>query len=345
MNLLKTDNNQIGLDIGSTSIRLVQVKASRPNPQLITYGVLPIAAKMVESESAHDRQQLGAAIKKLLHDSKVSTRNVVVGLPSDKIFASVISIPKMNQQDLAKAVAYQAEEYVPMPMDQVKLDWLVVGESGDGKQHEVLLVAAPNSLCESYMGMLESAGLEVIGIEPNAFGLTRSLVNNITIAMVILNLGAKATDLVTVYQGTPRLIRSIGIGGETLIRAAAQNLNLSDEQAQEFVWKFGLTQSKLEGQIYKAVKSSIDVLVGEVNKSNKFFASRYKDVQIEKLIVSGGASLLPELPTYLANAVNLPVEIGNAWSHVSFPLTMQEELLGLSGQFGVAAGMATRGMV
>lgn len=345
MGLFKGDTSQVGLDIGTTGIRVVQAKPGRGNPVLETYGAIPMDTKVIQSDARADKEQVTEAIKRLLHDSKVSAESTVVGVPSNKTYSSLINVPKMSEGELAKSIGYQAEQHIPVSISEVKVDWIVTGESEDGKQLEVLIVASPNDLTESYLDILESADLDVTAIEPDAFGLTRSLVPNQNIAVVVLDVGANSTDLVIVYQGIPRLIRSIAVGGETLVRAAAQNLNLDHDQAMQFVYKFGLTQSKLEGQVLKSIKGSVDLLIDEVDKSNKFFSSRYHDVKIEKIVLSGGSSGLPELPTYIANAAGLPVEIGNSWSRLHFSANVQDQLMNISNQFSVAAGLATRGMV
>ena len=210
---------------------------------------------------------------------------------------------------------------------------------------EVLLVGAPKSLAESYLNLIEMADLEPAAIEPDAFGLARALVAAATAAVVVLNIGANSTDLTIVYKGSPRLIRSIPIGGEILVKTVAQNLNLEHEQASQFLYKFGLAEGKLEGQVLKAIKNSIEILTNELDKSNKFFVSRYKNVKVEKIVITGGSSQLPELPSFLANCTGLPVEIGNSWSTISYVPGLQDQLLNVSNLFSVAAGLAIRGMV
>jgi type IV pilus assembly protein PilM len=342
MGLFKGDVSQIGLDIGTTAVRVVQLRPGGAKPQLVTYGAVPVDPKILQSDSPGDRQQLVAVIKKLLQDAKVTTHNVVVGLPSSKVFASLINLPKMNEQELDKSIQYQAEQYVPVPLDQVKYDWLITDDGGTGTQMEVLLVAAPNTLSESFYSLMEAVGLETVAIEPDGFGLARSLAAGAQNGVVILHFGANSTDLVTVYKGTPRLMRSIPIGGETLVKTVAQNLNLEHEQASQFVYKFGLSEGKLEGQVHRAIQSNVEGLVSEVTKSNKFFLSRYKDAKIDKVVISGGSSQLPELPNYIANEVGLPVEIGNSWNNVHFNPAQQDQLLSVSNQFSVATGLALR---
>jgi len=121
-----------------------------------------------------------------------------------------------------------------------------------------------------------------------------------------------------------------------------QNLNIDEKQATQFVMKFGLSKDKLEGQVYEAIINSIELLTNEVEKSIKFFQTRYTNTNIDRIIVTGGGSVLPEFPLYLANKFMLNVEIGNAWRNVQFSPDRQNELLSISSQFSVAVGLAER---
>jgi len=140
----------------------------------------------------------------------------------------------------------------------------------------------------------------------------------------------------------PRLVRSIPTGSDAVVRAAQQNLGIDDKQAQQFVYKFGVSRDKLEGQVFQAIVSTVDALVAEVDKSIKFFQARYPNSQLERIIVTGGASSIPEFPLYMANKFAMNVEIGNAWRNVSFAADRQNELLAVSNQFSVAVGLAER---
>lgn len=344
MTLIGGETNVFGLDIGSTGIRVVQLRGANPPKSLITYGAVAIDPKIVMSDAQTDRQRLGEIIRKLLEDSRISTNNVVAGLPSNKVFSSVVDMPKLSKQEMDQSIKYQAEQYIPMPLDKVKLDWVVLGDSPNGSgNQEVLLVAAPNSYTESQLELLESMGLNVDSIEPDTVALMRALVPQTTTgAIMLMDVGAHSSDITIVYNGAPRVIRSIAIGGESLIKSAAQNLNIDVKQAAQFVSKFGLAEGKLEGQVFKALKPSVDNLVEEVGKSTKFFYARYPQVKIEKVVVSGGASRLPHFPLYLANAITMPVEIGNSWTNVSYDPTLQDTLLSISSQFSVAVGLALR---
>ncbi len=138
------------------------------------------------------------------------------------------------------------------------------------------------------------------------------------------------------------MTRSIPTGTEAILRSAAQNLNVDDKQAQQFVFKFGLSTDKLEGQVHQAIIGTVDILAAEIDKSIKFFQGRYVSDKLGRLIVTGGASVIPEFPLFLANKFGLNVEIGNAWRNVAFASDRQNELAALSNQFGVAVGLAER---
>jgi Tfp pilus assembly PilM family ATPase len=191
--------------------------------------------------------------------------------------------------------------------------------------------------------MIESIGLNVIAFEPDNLAISRSLITSDTTApQLVVDMGHFSTDLVITLGGAPRLTRSIPTGVEAVIRSATQNLNIDDKQAQQFVSKFGVSKDKLEGQVYQAIIGTIDLLVSEIDKSVKFFQTRNADTPIERMIVTGGASTIPEFPLYMANKFGVNVEIGNAWRNVAFAADRQNELLAVSNQFGVAAGLAER---
>jgi type IV pilus assembly protein PilM len=343
MGMFVKDTEFFGLDIGSTAIRLVQLRRGGAHPALVAYGAVPVPTNLTSSDSKLDQDKISDMIKQLVRENRVSLKNVVVGLPAGKVFATVITTPKIDSSQLAKAIRYQAEQYIPMALDQVKLDWAVVDQSKDGKSLEVLLLASQVSVVDKYMQILENAGLEPLALEANATAVARSLVPPSNLAVVIVDFGALESDISIVWNNSPRLIRSVSVGGLTFVRSVAQNLGLDEVQATQFTYKFGLTQSKLEGQVFKAIKPTLENLVSEVDKSAKFFTGRYPDVKLEKLVVTGSTSSLPELGPFLANSTGLPVEFGNAWVNVSYPSGLQEKLMSLSSEYAAAVGLAGRG--
>ncbi len=344
MGILSGVSSFFGLDIGTTGVRLVELRGTGPTKTLVKYAYVPVDSKVLQSDSKADQQKLAQTIANLVAEAKLSTKNVAVGLPNNRVFTTVTDMDRLPLPELGKALMYQADSLIPTPPAESKIDWALIGDSPKNKtQVEVLLSSVPNNFIEQRLDMIESTGLNVIAFEPDSMALARAIVPAGTVApQLVIDMGNLTTDLVIAMGDAPRLTRSIPTGTEAVVRAAQQNLGIDDKQAQQFVYKFGVSKDKLEGQVYQAILGTVDLLVSEIDKSIKFFQTRYPENKLEKVIVTGGASTIPEFPLYLANKFGLSVEIGNAWRNVSFAAERQNELLAVSNQFSVAVGLAER---
>jgi type IV pilus assembly protein PilM len=344
MNILSGVSEFFGLDIGTTAIRVVELRSTGGVKSLAKYAYAPIDTKVASSDAKADQQKIAQAIKNLVEQAHITTNNVAVSLPSQRVFTTVVDIDRLSTDELAQTIKFQADALIPTPLAESKIDWALIGDSPvDKTKVEILLSSVPNRYIENRLEMLESIGLNVIAFEPDNLALARSmLAADATAPRMIVDIGSTATDIIVTIDGVPRLTRSIPTGSEAIIRSAMQNLNIDEKQAQQFVFKFGLSKEKLEGQIFQAIGGTIEILTSEIDKSIKFFQTRYSNTKVEYLIVTGGASVIPEFPLFLANKFGLNVEIGNAWRNVAFPRDRQNELMAISNQFGVAVGLAER---
>jgi type IV pilus assembly protein PilM len=343
MSILSGISDFFGLDIGTTAVRLVQLQGNYPKT-LVKYAYVPVDPKISLSDAKSDQMQMAQIIIDLCSQAKMTTRNVVVGLPTKKIFTTIVDMDKVSPRELEKTIMFQADSLIPTPIGESKLDWALLGDSPkDSSKIEVLLSSVSDKYVESKLDSLESVGLNVIAFEPENIAILRALISPGTTApILVLDIGSLGTDLIITMNETPRLARSIAVGTQAIIKSAAQNLNIDNDQAQQFIFKFGLDPSKLDGQLSKAIENTIEILNSEIEKSIKFFENRYSGKQIEKIIITGGASLIPNFAINIANRFNMNVEIGNAWHNVSFPESRQGELLSVANQFSVAVGLAGR---
>jgi len=343
MGILSIGSDFFGLDIGTSAVRVVQMKGGK-NKVLVNYGSVDIDRKISRSDANADQQKLAQAIKEAITKSGISTPNVAVGIASNKVFMTVVDVDRLSPSELEKTIRFQADSLIPTPLAESKIDWALLGDSPkEASKVELLLSSVSNDFVERRLDMLESIGLNVIAFEPDSMALSRSLLKQgNTEPTLILDMGDLATDLVIVVNDTPRLIRSIPVGTEDIIKAAMSGLGIDRKQAQQFVFKFGLSKDKLEGQIHGAISSTVDLLVVEIEKSMKFLTTRYPNSAVSRILVTGGASTLPELPLLLANKFSVSVEIGNSWRNVNFAENKQNELLAASNKFAVAAGLAER---
>lgn len=344
MSILSGVSDFFGLDIGTTAIRVVQLRGTGPNKDLVKYGFVPLDAKLAMSDAKADQQKIVQVVRDLIAQAGITAKDVAVGLPSNRVFTTVVDIDRLSSGELEKTIRFQADSLIPTPLTESKLDWALIGDSPkDQSKVEVLLSSVGNEFIETRLDMLESIGLNVIAYEPDSLALARALTTPETLLpTMLLDIGSKTTDIIITMGGAPRLTRSIPTGSDAIVRAAMQNLNIDEKQAQQFVFKFGLGKDKLEGQIYNAILGTVELLISDIDKSIKFFQTRYVNTRIDRIIVTGGASTLAEFPLYLANKFGINVEIGNAWRNIAFPPDRQNELLSVSNHFGVAAGLAER---
>jgi len=341
--LLSTSSDFFGLDIGSSAVRLVQLRGSGATKSLVKYSYVPLEGNIALSDSSVDQTKLAEIIKQLVAKTGVTTNNVAVGIPSNRVFTTIADVEKLPPKELTKSIDLQADSLIPTPIDESKIDWAVIGDSpADKSKQEILLTSVPNKYIENRLEMLEAVGLNVVAFEPDNLALARALSTADAKTQLILDIGRMSSDLVIMTSGIPHLTRSIPTGIESIIRTTAENMNIDAKQANQLLFKFGMSKDKLEGQVLQAVTGAIEQLTSEIEKSIKFFQTRYTGSKIDNLIVSGGAAAIPELPLHLANKFGVNVEVGNAWRNVAYGQERQNELLSLSSQFGVAVGLAER---
>jgi type IV pilus assembly protein PilM len=343
--LFVRDTNYFGLDIGSSSIRLVQLRPSSGRLSLVAYGSIEMPPGLFESDSKLDHKSVSDLVRRLVKESKISTKNSVVALPGSVAFTTVIRMPKMSKSETGKAISYQAEQYIPMPLNEVKLDWHIIEATKDGKQQEVLIVAAPIRSIQKYVSIVEGAGLELQALEVNPIAEARSIVPNTMTEVVIVDVGRTSTDISIISQGIVRHIRSIPTAGQAFTRAIEHGLQVDENQAEQFKIKFGMAQDKLDGSLFRALQGVVDSISTEVQRSLKYYNSDLGGAEVKNLILTGRSSAMPELNLYLAKSLNIAVQMANPWVHVSYPQAIQQQIEALSLEYGVAVGLAMRGRI
>lgn len=344
MKLFQSVGEFFALDIGTTAVRVIELRGAPGAWSLARYGTAPVDMRVATSDSSEDRKRLGEVITNLITQTGIITKNVVVGIPSNKTFVTIVDLPDLPPAELNSTIKYQAEQYIPMPIEEVKLDWASLGKSlRDENKIEVLLASVANKFSEDRLDLIEGLGLNVVAIEPDPLALVRALtpVGNKD-GMLLIDLGDFSTDIVAVIGDTPRLVRSLPTGMQTLVKAAQQNLNIDQNQATQFILKFGLYPDRLEGQIFKALDTTLEQFVTEVNKTIKFFQTRYANVPLQSAVTSGYAVSIPAFNDYVSSKTGLTLATGNPWQQVRFGADQQQSLLQLAPKFSVAVGLAER---
>ncbi len=347
MSIIKGLGDFFALDIGTNAVRLVQLSGSGSSWSLQNYAYVPVDIKVSGSDSRESAHKLGEIITTAIGQSGVKTKDVVIGLPSNKTFTTVVDVPISSEADLKSAMKYQVDQYIPGNIDETKVDWALLGPSlrAQNKQ-EVLITSVASAYSEQRLELVEQLGYNVIAMEPDPIAMIRALVppNNQS-AILLIDMGEHSTDIAVVYNDTPRLIRSVPTGFTTFIKATTQNLNVEEAQARQFMLRFGLAPDKLDGQVYRAVETTLNIFVAEVEKSIKFFQTRYDNVAIQQVVVASFAATVPKLSDHLMSKVNIPVQAASPWQGVKMSQEAQKTLTPVANEFAVAVGLAKRGQV
>lgn len=345
MKILKGVGDFFALDIGTNAVRVVQLAPSgQDNWTLQHYGYAPVDLKTTSASSKESEHRLGEIIMTAVGQSGIKTKNVAIGLPSQKTFTTVIDVPIMPEAELRSTIKYQIDQYIPMSIDDAKVDWALLGQSAHNpQQQEVLLASTANSYAEERLEFIESLGLNVIAAEPDSIAMIRSLLpTGIADGRLIIDVGELSTNLVITCGDSPRLVRTIPTGLHSLVKAAVQNLNVQEDQARQFIIKFGLAPDRLEGQVYRAVETVLEGFTAELIKSIKFFQTRYPNTPVSGVLLSGYASVVPQFGEYVTAKTGIASAQANPWQKVKISQGDQQQLATISTEFATAVGLAQR---
>lgn len=326
-------------------MRIVQLSGSSQHGwTLQKYAYVPIDQRLAQDSSDLGKKRLGEAILGAVNQAGIKTKNIALGLPAGKTFTSIVETETLPEKELKKSFKYEIDKYVPMAMSDAKADYVVLGLSpNDPAKTEILVSSVAKDYAESTMEMIEKTGLNIVAMEPEPLAMARSLsIPGAIDATMIVDFGEKSTDLVITYKGQPRLVRSIPGGFGVLTKAVASGLNVREDQAYQFILKFGLDENQVEGQVFKILNSHLDNFASELAKSVRFFQTKYINGKIGGIVLSGYASMIPLFAEYIEAKTNIPTMKGNPWQFVRTTEDQQRALMNVASEFAVAIGLSER---
>ena len=316
------DKPLFGLDIGFNSMKVMQVEPHHGGYEVSGYGVTNFDPKCIENGAIVDHEPLAKAAYDLFKNrlvGDITTRRVAFSVPAARTFSRIISLPKLAQKDLSEAVRLEAEQYIPVPIDDLYLDYTVTRKTE--KNTEVLAVAAPKKVVDSYARLSELLGLEAIAMETTTGATARifqvSDANNVP--TVLIDFGSISTDI-TVYDDTIIVTGTVTGGGDNITNAIAQALNVTKEEAHVIKTKYGLALSKKQSEIMAALDPLLQKLVKEIKRMIRYYEERSGDKKskIEQIVTLGGGANVPGLSEYLINALRMPVRACDPWQQLHF---------------------------
>jgi len=367
MSIFSKDGSFLGVDIGSANIKVVELKNERGRARLVTYGFVEQSTDLVKTSSAEMIERIVRLLKTVLVQAKTGTLKTIAALPNFSVFSSVISLPRMSRKDLAQAVHWEAKKFVPLPIEEMVIDWKLLpdmhpvtmspaaaappGEAAEVPEANqsadvtrILLTAAPRNLVERYVTLFKKSGLELTGLETESFALERALVGNDPNPIMIVDVGALTSDIMIVEKGIPILNRSVDVGGITITKAVSLSLGVDTRRAEQFKRDVGFS-AQAEGGIPRTIESSISPILNEIKYCFDLYRSQEGARHVMKIILTGGSAFLPDLTEYLTRLLSIKVFIGDPWARVMYPSELKPALEELGPRFSVAVGLAMREIV
>lgn len=326
-------------------MRIVQLSGnSQHGWTLQKYAYIPIDQKLTADSSSLGKKRLGEAILGAVEQAGIKTKNLAVGLPASKTFTSIVETETLPEKELSRTFKYELDKYVPMSISDAKADYVILGpSSNDPAITEVLVSSVAKEYAESIMETIEKTGLNIIAMEPEPLAMARALAIPGTMdASLIIDFGEKSTDLVIEYKDRPCLVRSIHGGFGTLVQAVSSSLDVREDQARQFILKFGLDNTQVKGQVFRILSTHLDNYALELAKSVRFFQSKYINGKVGSTILSGYASVIPLFAEYLEAKTSIPTVKGNPWQAVRTTPEQQSALMNVSSEFAVAIGLSER---
>lgn len=326
------DKPLFGLDIGHASLKVMQINNSADRqPTIAGYGISSFATDAIQNGEITKPHVIADAIHELFEKNlvgSISSRRVACSLPTSHTFSRLMKIPPMEHHDILEAIHLEAEQYIPIPLDSLYLDYEVTQQDTQGI--ELLLVAAPKKIVDSYLNVLQALALEPVAFEPSISAASRLLkiVNSTnTEPSILVDIGSVTTDI-TIFDKTLLVASTVNAGGETITDLISKHMHLTPAQAVEYKHQFGIAYSDKQQRIMDAVRPQLETLIHEIEKSIRYHSERAakSGKKISQIITVGGGSELPGLKQYLSRELRLPTTSLDPWQKISFgDLPMPDE--------------------
>jgi type IV pilus assembly protein PilM len=334
-----------GLDIGSGTLKAVWLDGADDKLSLLSCVVVPTPLHGLASESMLDHEEMAQAIRQMLDEGKISVKSAHIALAENQVFTKVIEMPVLSEKELASAIKWEAEQYVPAALSTMTLDHLVLKniQTDNGEKMLVLLVAAPTSLISRYQKVLEMAGLQVASVETDILSVVRSSTpNNAKDTIFLVHIGSLTTSFAIMQQGIIIFTYSIPVGGLAVDRAIASDFGFSISQAEEYKKTYGISDQNLSGKIGKAIGPIISTIVLETKKAIAFYKERYHaQYPIHQLLLSGSTASLPGLTAYFANQCGIETVVADPFEQKHIE-QVPEEIAVNASEFAIAVGLAMK---
>jgi type IV pilus assembly protein PilM len=343
----------LGIDVGASFIRMVELGRKGQIIRLNNYAELKLTEFNNRPFNLPEKNNLSSkeisdAIKALFKQAGMQTKDSAFSIPDFGSFFTKIELPEMDKDEIPQAVKYQVRPYIPLPLDDVSLDWSIIEGQPAKTPIEVLVVAIPNNIIDHYQEIAKCSDLDLKFLEPEVFSLARASIkdgrDNKVIALI--DIGAWSTTCSILEKGILKTSHSFNIAGNDLTKVIARSLNIDYNKAEEMKRKYGLLPSK-ELDDSQNIRKLLIPLVGSIlQETKKAFHNYYLEEgkEIEKIVLAGGVSLMPGLKEFFSVELRKPIIIADSFLDIVSPPILADVLKEMGPYYGIALGLALKGL-
>jgi len=343
----------LGVDIGTNSIKVTEVKQGKQLPALVNYGFLQSNSHLIRNNDVIQSSNLKLStdevsrlLKLLINKMRPSTTEVVASLPTFSVFMTVLDFPDMSSSDLEKSLTFQARQHIPLPISEVAIDWMTVGERQDEqgfKFSQVLLISVPKELIQKYREIFKSAGLNLKSLEIESLSLIRGAIGADPTPSLVLDIGSHSTNITFVEKGQIKFNSQSDYAGASLTQALASSLNINPLRAEELKRQHGLLSSGPTQELSTIMTPFLDVIINEVKKAQYNYESQFPGTpKIERMVVSGGGASLAGIDKHLETEFALPVIHANPFVKFEYPPEIEPLIRELNPLFNISLGLTLK---
>lgn len=351
--------NFLGVDIGTSSIKIVELSKKREKYKLENYGEVKTTAlykKSFRTFKEHilllSTKDIATGIKAIIEEAKIKTKDVNFTIPDFSSFFTSFDLPPMAAKELAQAVRYEAHRHIPLPLTEVVLDWTIIeGEANnkkDKKKLKILSVAIPKGVVEQYQQIATLSELKLRALEAEVFALSRAAVREKERVIGLVDIGAQSSTVSIIEKGILKTSHSFDASANELTEVVARVLNIDYQKAEELKKKQGLLsvggEIEEKEEIREILSPVIDLILQELNKITEDFY-RIEGKELDKIVLAGGSAFLPGLKDYFYDKVKKEIEIADPFKEVSYPPILEKTLKEMSPGYAIAVGAAMRALM
>ena len=341
----------VGLDIGSGSIKVCQLKQSKKNYALQAFGMVQLPPEAIVDGALMNSNAVVDAIQELFQSQKIKSKEVATSVSGHSVIIKKINLPQMTPEELEESIQWEAEQYIPFDINDVNIDVQILNtESTQAGQMDVLLVAAKKDMVNDYTSVIMEAGLTPVVVDVDSFAVQNMFEVNYEVprseTVVLINIGAAVTNINVLANGISTFTRDISIGGGQFTDAIQKALNVSYDEAEALKLGGGAdTDAVVPQEVERVLQTESEAIANEVQRSLDFYAATSADAHLARIFLSGGSAKIPALIKTIERRTSVPVEIVNPFRNIDISGRgfSVDYLKNVAPMAAVSVGLALRG--